>query len=64
MVFADVFAENIATEIAVEITPGGMDVISTVLGVGVLEQKSRSLDPIIVWFELFGAACPREVDFF
>ena len=64
MGFADVLAENIPTKIAVEITPGGMDVISTVLGVSVLEQESGSLDPIIVWFELFGAACPREVNFF
>ena len=64
MVVADVFAEHIAAEITVEITPGGMDVISTVLGIGILKQESRSLDSVIMWFKLLGAACPRETNFF
>ena len=34
MRFLHVLAENVAPEVAVEITPGGVDVIGSILGVG------------------------------
>ena len=56
-----VTAEQVRAEIAIELTPDGMDVIGVVLGVVVLEQEMGCLDTVVVAFTRLQAARPCEV---
>ena len=63
MRFLNVFAQDVAAEVALEIAPGGVNVVGAVLRVGVFEQKSRALNAVVMRFKGLGAAGPREADF-
>ncbi len=49
-----VFAEGIATEVVFEIAVGGVVVVRVVLGVGVFDHESGSLDAVVVAFAYLG----------
>src|SRR5688572_11310130 len=53
-------ADEIAAEIAREITPHGMDVVRVVLRVVVLDQEGRALNAIVVRLTALDRAGPRE----
>ena len=57
-----VFCQKIITKITGQITPNRMDVIRIVLPVVILDEKGRSLDPIVVRFARLGASRPPEMD--
>ncbi len=63
MVLAEVFAQYIPAKITGEVAPCRMDVIGTVLCVGVFKQETWALDSIIVWLKLLSASSPGEMDF-
>ena len=53
-----VFAENIAAKIPVKIAPGGVDMIGSVLCIGVFQQEGGTLHAVVVRLERLGAARP------
>src|SRR5260221_510074 len=57
------FAQEIAAEVAVEVAPDGMDVVAVVLGIVELDEKRRALHPVIVLLTAFEIARPGEGDF-
>ena len=57
------FSENVATEVAIEVSPNGVNVIGSVLGAVVLEEKLGRLDAIIVAFSRATTPGPGEVGF-
>ena len=62
MVLAEVFAQYIPAKITGEVAPCRMDVIGTVLCVGVFKQEARALDAIIVRLKLFHASRPGKTN--
>ena len=48
MRFLYVFAQDVAAEVALEIAPGGVNVVGAVLRVGVFEQKSGALNAVVM----------------
>src|SRR5688572_3536946 len=57
-----VIAQQVAPEIAAEITPHAVDVVAVVLRAVVLDQEQRPLDAVIVRPPALGAAGPAEMD--
>ena len=57
-----VLAQQVAPEVAVEVAPHRVDVVAVVLGVVVLDQERRALDPVVVLLAALGLAGPREAD--
>jgi hypothetical protein len=56
-----VVGENVAAEVAARVAPDGVDVVGAALGVVVLDQKPRTLDPVVVRSAQLGAASPGEM---
>ena len=56
-----VSAQEVATEIVLQIAPDTMDVIRIVLCVVVLDQHGRTMNTIVVRLAGFDASCPTEM---
>ena len=61
MILGQVFAQQVATEITIEVTPNRMDVIGVVLRGVVFEKKLRRLNPVVVAFARPLGAHPHEI---
>ena len=61
MILGQMFAQQVATEIAVEVPPDRMDVIGVVLRGIVFEEKLRGLNPVVVAFACPLGAHPNEI---
>ena len=58
----DVLAQQVAAEVVGEVAPDRVDVVAVVLGVVVLDEERRPLDPVVVLLAALGLAGPRERD--
>ena len=58
-----VLAEEVGTEVAVEVAPEAVDVVGFVLGVVVFEDERAALHAVVVRLAALEAAGPREVQF-
>ena len=56
MIRGVVLSEKILPEIAIEVTPHGVNVIALVLGLVVLDQEQRGLHPVVVRIARLDAA--------
>src|SRR3954454_11191037 len=63
MVLLVVFAQEVFTEITLEIPPDRVNMVCVVLGVVVFEQERRALDAIIMRLPFFSPSRPSEIDF-
>ena len=62
MVFANMVTQYIASEIPCKIAPRCVNVVGSVLRVGVLKQKARPLDSVVMRLELNRLASPGKSD--
>ena len=58
--FLGVLGEGVVAEVLLQVAPGGVDVVSTALKVGHLEQEGWALDAVVVRLADFEAAVPGE----
>jgi hypothetical protein len=56
-----VFPQQVPAEVTVEIPPYGVDMIGAVLDIVVLDQKSGSLNTVIMGMTRFDATSPAEI---
>lgn len=61
MLVLEVFLEEVASEVVVEVAPDEVGVVGVVLGVGVFDEEVVGLDAEVVGFSGFEGAGPREV---
>ena len=57
-----VLGEDVAAEVAVEITPDRVHVVAVVLRVVVLDQERRALNLVVMALALLRGALPGELD--
>lgn len=55
-------AEHIFAEVILEIAVDRMDMINIVLGIVILNQDLRTVNPVVMRFALFDTASPCEVN--
>src|SRR5438094_2879608 len=58
---AVVLGQQVRAEIALEIAPDAVDMVGIVLGVVILDQERRSLNPVVVTLALLQSAHPSEL---
>ena len=63
MILTYVLAKHVPTKISGKIPPCSMDVVGSVLRVGVFKQEARALDAIIVRLKLLHASRPGKTNF-
>ena len=54
--------QQVTSKVVVEVSPDGVDMVRIVLGVVILEQERRSMDPVVMALTALSGACPSKAD--
>ena len=57
-----VISEQIKTEIVIQVSPYGMDVVGIVLNIVIFSKKRMAMQAIIMWLTAFFTTCPSKVN--